>query len=523
MADKTIKITTTLLLGIASLVFWMAIHPEWLSFHEQYQMFLFRGDYLYEHLAFAGGLADYLAEFSVQFFLFPWCGALVMALYIVSTQLVSWQLASKMGASPIHYPLSAIPSIAIVAYSGDQYVMPTFFMTLLLASLAAWGYTFLDNRKKILQLLIIPIVYWATGYGLFVYISTTCLYDIITANDKQKGAIAAFISLSMAAIIILVSSRTFMLRYTWHDIIMGVNNYRVRLTTPNMQHIVALLVALTPFAIHFASKLKRYWATAAEYAVIIVAAAWCTTQFKPEVYQMLKLDYFVRNERWNAVINYSKQGIEYNNMSCSAINLALGMRGELMDKLLDFPQTNQEGLLTRFNRNMISCTITAEACYHLGLINSALRYNYDLQESIDNRNKSCRFTKRIAEGYIINGRYNAAKKYLDRLSHTLFYSDWAKDAMTYLRDENRINSHPVWGKLRRYQFDKDELYSVNDLCSLLCHLFEHCNENNMALDYGLACAIVNDDLVQFNKYYPLSEKRTTPYKTHIKNNKLTNN
>ena len=52
---------------IAIYVFWLHSHPEALSFREQYQMFLFSWDYLLEHLLIAGGMAEYIGEFLMQF------------------------------------------------------------------------------------------------------------------------------------------------------------------------------------------------------------------------------------------------------------------------------------------------------------------------------------------------------------------------------------------------------------------------------------------------------------------------
>lgn len=513
--ERTIEISFSVLLFVAAMTFWAGVHPEWLSFHEQYQMFLLTGDYLSELIAPAGGVADYAAEFVVQFFLFPWLGAALMAAIIVGIQLSVWSIAKKIGADTAHYPISLIPSLLIIAYAGNQNAMPTYFVSILMALIATRAYYSIRRKREYWQIALIPIIYWATGYSAVIYVALTSIYEIAKGNLGRKSIIATAANIAILVAIVEIAKYTWMIRYTAHDIIMGVNNYRERLAPPNMQHIIAIAMVAAPIIMTLVSKAKKQWLMWIEAMIVVGTGAWATTQYNTKIYHLLKFDYFVRNERWNAVINYAKKNMEPHTIACTAVNLALGMRGELIEKMFDFYQIDQQGLLTRFDRNMVSCTVTAEACYHLGLINSAMRYNYDLQESIDNRRKSSRFTKRIAEGYLVNGRYEAAKKHLKRLSKTMFYAKWAKDAMTYLGDEDRINEHPVWGKLRRYQLEEDELFSISDMDILLCDLFKHCQDNTMALDYGLACTLANNNLKRFGELYPLSQMRKTPYKIDL--------
>ena len=71
------------------------------------------------------------------------------------------------------------------------------------------------------------------------------------------------------------------------------------------------------------------------------------------------------------------------------------------------------------------------------MINTAQRFTFEAMESIPNFNKSSRCFKRLAETNLINGQYEVAAKYLRALRKTLFYKDWAEEAMTYLYDEEK--------------------------------------------------------------------------------------
>ena len=53
----------TLVLGIAVWLFWAVGYPHALAFREQFQLFLFDGDYFWGRMAQPGGLARWIAEF----------------------------------------------------------------------------------------------------------------------------------------------------------------------------------------------------------------------------------------------------------------------------------------------------------------------------------------------------------------------------------------------------------------------------------------------------------------------------
>ena len=65
----------TMLMGIGIFVFWYVAYPHALSYQEQYQLFLWTGDYFLERISLPGGLTDWLGEFIVQFYYVEWLGA----------------------------------------------------------------------------------------------------------------------------------------------------------------------------------------------------------------------------------------------------------------------------------------------------------------------------------------------------------------------------------------------------------------------------------------------------------------
>ena len=70
----------TLLLGVAAFLFWWLRYPFALSYQEQFQLFLFDGDYFWSRVSEPGGLARYVSEFLVQFYNNVMFGAVIIAL-----------------------------------------------------------------------------------------------------------------------------------------------------------------------------------------------------------------------------------------------------------------------------------------------------------------------------------------------------------------------------------------------------------------------------------------------------------
>ena len=99
----------TLLFGVAVLLFFGLAYPHHLHYQEQYQLFLFDSNYVWEIVRMPGGIADLLGRFCTKFFLFAWVGALIIALLLSAVQLMTHQLA-KWGW---FYGLSYIPSLLL--------------------------------------------------------------------------------------------------------------------------------------------------------------------------------------------------------------------------------------------------------------------------------------------------------------------------------------------------------------------------------------------------------------------------
>jgi hypothetical protein len=86
---KSLRAIYTLLFGVAVILFFGLAYPHHLHYQEQYQLFLFDWNYVWEIVQLPGGVADLLGRFCTQFFLFAWVGALIIGILLTLVQLLT--------------------------------------------------------------------------------------------------------------------------------------------------------------------------------------------------------------------------------------------------------------------------------------------------------------------------------------------------------------------------------------------------------------------------------------------------
>jgi len=141
-----------------------------------------------------------------------------------------------------------------------------------------------------------------------------------------------------------------------------------------------------------------------------------------------------------------------------------------------------------------------EAYFNLGMVNTALQFAFDTQESIMNNRKSGRLLRRMAECFIVDKKYEAAKHYLLILSHSLFYSDWAiKNLRLIQGDGGELD--PLYQTLRQYRFKENFIFYYPELAKMLGKLYIENRSNHLARQYFYAAVLLNKDLQTFVSFY----------------------
>jgi hypothetical protein len=492
----------SLLFGMAVFLFWWQRYPFALSYHEQFQLFLFDSDYLATRLAEPGGIARYLSEFLVQFYNNVVFGAVIIALLLVLMQRLVWRLMDQQNKT--WYPLSFLPSLVTWYMMGDQSLLLAFPLALIMVlSVMACVKSLGMKRLSVVALcllILVPLVYWVCGpvvLMLAVYLPLSGQKPIL------RDALLSVAAVVYGVLCILLSS--LIVPYTVSQLFCGLGYYRFFESFMLLMILLQLLLVALPLCGRFLPEIKvgkaHYTLLGVEVvALTVLMLAVVPTNYDAKTYELIEYDYLVRTQQWDAVIKKAEQQTPDLPMSVCATNLALAMKGELTTRAFDFYQRGGQGLLPPFERNYTTTLVTGEAYFQLGLVNTAQRFAFEAMEAIPNYNKSVRCVRRLAETNLINGNYEVARKYLKMLEKTMFYGKWAQRTEALLGQEQQINNHPLYGQMRKKRIKEDFLFSDRELDKICGQLLMADKDNTLALQYLLMFPVLDRDLNRFMNY-----------------------
>ena len=449
----------TLLFGVAVLLFFGMAYPHHLHYQEQYQLFLFDSNYVWDIIRMPGGVADLLGRFCTQFFQFAWVGAAIIAVLLSLVQLLTLRLA-KWGWL---YGLSFVPSFLLWLFLLDEHALLGGVWAVLITLFAVWLFTLLPKgwTRYIVILVSIPIVYWMVGpdwngshYHRYPTVTPYLLY-------------AAWLSAIILPFIVRVCRNHF----SFHHFHFSFHHF------------------------HFSSLIPHF-------SFILVAAimgwfVWKNANFKAE--KVMQYDFMARHQQWNRVLEAINTEKPNNQIGVTVQNLALAMHGQLVNHIFDYNQNGIAGLLPDVQSDATSPLPTAEVHYQLGMISVAQRTVFEAQEAILDFQKSGRCYKRLAQTNLILGSYEVARKYLMALQKTLFYRDWANETLPLLGNEEAIAKHPEYGRLRQMVCDEDYYFSDHVTPEMLEGLYACNTDNHLALEYLKAYYVLTGDRENYAK------------------------
>lgn len=506
---RKINIWMPLIVGLGIFIFFAFFYPFHVQYQEQFQMFLFTGDYFLERVSLPGGFAVYVSNFFVQFFYYSWIGSVIIAgLLVLIQKEVAW-ITNKAGATSVYYPLTFLPSVVfwILLCDENYMLLGVVSVAMVLGLVVLCSLIPSKATRLILLVILIPVLYVFIGSCFWLYSILMLLLELLYRKEK----IERFWLISAMLSIILIIATPYFSQYFYHlplsRLWMGIGIYRFPLTKPYGQlfaYFLILFLVVFPRSFSPSKTRRKYFIY---FIVQLLLIAFLGTYFIKhaanwEKEEIMGYDRHVRMQEWDKVIEMADRKTPAAPMSVSCLNLALSQSGLLPERMFSYYQNGVKGLIPPYEADFTSPLSTNEIYYHLGMINTSQRFAFEAMEAIPDCQKSARCFKRLAETNLINGQYEVAAKYLRLLQNTLFYRNWAEQTMTYLYDEKRINANAEWGRLRKLRYKNDFIYSENELDAMFGILFLQNKTNKMAFEYLMACTLLSKNLDHFEKYYP---------------------
>ena len=461
---KHLHIICTLLFGVAILLFFGVAYPHHLHYQEQYQLFLFDSTYVWDIVKHPGGIADLLGRFCTQFFLYAWVGAAIIALLLSLVQLLVWRL---MRVDRL-FGLSFVPSFLLWLYLLDEHALLSGVWAVLVTLLVGLVIrrTISSVTKTVLSIIVaISILYWLVGPVCF--------------------------PLPIDGI--------------WT----GIHYYRYPTVFPWLLWAASLSV----WVLSLLPCVCRKWVNAPSgyvwglstfllVTICMGSIVWKNSNLKAE--KVMQYDFMATHQQWNRILETANAEKPNNQIGVTVQNLALAMRGMLLDHMFEYNQNGIAGLLPDVQTDATSPMPTAEAFYQLGMINVAQRTVFEAQESILDFQKSGRCYKRLAQTNLINGNYKVARKYLMALQKTLFYRAWANETLPLLGNEKAIAKHPEYGRLRQCAYKNDFYFGDHVTPEMLKDLYFSNRDNHMAYQYLVAYYLLTGDREGLNNFISMT-------------------
>ena len=447
---SSVRYLISSLFCVAVILFFGMAYPHHLHYQEQFQLFLFDSNYVWDIVKQPGGVADLLGRFCTQFFLYAWVGAVIIGILLSAIQL----LVSRFVGGGWFYGLSYVPSFLLWLFLLDEHALMGGVWAVLLTFLAVWGLCKLPKGlvRYIGIIVALPILYWMVG--------------------------------------------TY-----WN----GSHYYRYPKVFPTLLYVAWLLALAIPLLVYVCRKwlkdskgLVIPLCSFALVAVVMGAVVWKNANFKAE--KVMHYDFMASHQQWNRIIETANKEKPNNQIGVTVQNLALAMRGVLLDQMQNYNQNGIAGLLPDVQSDATSPMPTAEAFYQLGMINVAQRTVFEAQEAILDFQKSGRCYKRLAQTNLIIGSYEVARKYLMALQKTLFYREWANETLPLLGDEEAIAKHPEYGRLRKWAYKDNFFFSDHVTPEMLESLYSGCTDNSMAYQYLMAYYMLTGDRERYNNF-----------------------
>lgn len=426
-------------------------------FMEQNQLFLFTADFFRERVAMPGGLALYLGDFLSQFFYLPYAGAAVTAglltLIVLMTALICLRMIPKV---PL-YLLYIIPAtlLLFLHFTFNYFVQGT--VAFLLMLFFFYGYTCIKSFGwRLGYTLGSVLLLYITG-GAIVNLFALCilLWEILDKKEKKYW----FALPVLFAVGLSIWGYATAVVAEWRFAFLPDAYYNRRIyDTPAVLYFAwisfpVLLIATRFFkTTNSFSRKKEIITTLLQAGLIAALFIWGVPKYDDVKSKYLKkLDYDARQGRWDKIIDeYPAKSSNY--LYLSYLNMALAEKGQLAERAFSFDQQNVNGLIINWNKTASVSALLSHIYYTIG--NIALAQQMAFESNISTMGGTNPYmVQRLVQTNLIYGAYPVAEKYIDMLSNTLFYKEWAEEHRRFLYNDAALEQDPILGAKRKNLVD----------------------------------------------------------------------
>ncbi len=409
-------------------------------------------------LARPGGYAAVWALWLRQWFVTPWAAALIIGALLTVVALSLSRIIGRLTVSRGLMPLSLIPTFALISAHGVIDYRPEATVAVAMATVCLLP---VGAFRRGWTWLVIPLagsVVLSVMAGPVAMLFAVCAAIISLAMDPKKGllslaGIPAAAAMSFHAYLTGAGDSLMSTMLPWGYYPHWHSGSGADLASWIAITGVILAAAVLRIASNAGSRRLRLLPVVSS---IVTAGALAWTVYTG---CLRRTDSFATMwlhssaGEWDAVVAGFKEVDKENATMQNFVNLAMAEKGTLCDYLFWHPNNGVAALHNTGQKSPYTYMLLSDVYYSMGFIALAKRYAFEANEALGNT--SPQMLKRLADTNIITGDYAVAEKYLDMLSLTGHYSDWAGARRKLLYDDQAVAADPVLGVKRRCIFPSD--------------------------------------------------------------------
>ncbi len=438
----------SVLLGVALFVFLQTYFQYFFYYVEQSQLFLLSVDYWWTKADVMGGIAGWIAEAFVQFFAYPYMGALLTTLLVFLTALLTGSLLVRMSGSGYIRFMGWLPALAILWASLDFNYSYAGNIACLLCIGA--GRIYVQIKRQWIRMTYgiagILLLTWLAG-AAFALFMILIFFAEITQDGKRKWSMAY----PVVGIAVGVWTYFACLSDTFFHAFLPIRYYTPNLKVPLVVYLPWLFLLVLCVSACLMSKIR--WmlkgkvgtiAWLAESFMLCLIAYWGVSKYGDwKTLAFMKLDYYSRTEQWNEIIQ-DCDGRLTNYLYMSLLGRALAEEGRLTDDLFRYDIRSEKGLGLPWNRTEALSVLLSDLFYTCGNTSLAQRMAFEGDVSAHGSH-NVRMIQRLVQTNLIYGAYPVAEKYLRMLSQSPIYNDWAEKQKHYLYNDEAVEEDKELG------------------------------------------------------------------------------
>jgi len=452
---------------------------------EQLQLFLYHRAFLSDLLFSFGGLSELISRWLLQFFIHPKMGALITTALLLAIAILMNSVTKKINPkiSLILIPLLSSVFIFFLHLNHNYYIAGTVAYILALAAFLFYLYIQRPIANLIVSTLFTLLLFWWAGPAAFLFAVTVTLWQFLTT---RKRVLHALTPLFVFVILAFVS-----VRLSWvgdyRQTFLPAIYFHPKLTPPPIIYfpwgLMLLLVAISHLLRNLnISRRLQYVVVAGQLLIVpVIVYTLIPTHGQHSSAEYKKMDYYLRMEGWNDIIEGSKKPIT-NLLHAYYLNIALMETNQLGHQFLMFDQKGTKGLVPIEDKGLPSLVVSNELNFTLGDIAASQRFAFEANLTVS-KTGSPRLYKRLIQTNLINGEYAVAEKYIQLLEQTHAYKKWAMEQRRFLYNDKAITDDPLLGKKRRGLPTDNYLLASHDPVHKVNSLLKADPTNRSAFDY----------------------------------------